>query len=107
MADSTVRDHLANERTFLAWLRTSAGVMALGVGIARFVTDDGSRYPVAAGLVLVVVGVVGLAYGTARYYRVATQIDTGEVEVADHRGPLAAAAVVLAVAILAAFILLA
>lgn len=106
MADSTVRDHLANERTFLAWLRTSAGVMALGVGIARFVADDGSRYPVAAGLVLVVVGVVGLAYGTARYYRVATQIDTGEVEVADHRGPLAAA-VVLAVAILAAFILLA
>ena len=106
MPDSMVRDHLANERTFLAWLRTAAGVMSLGVGIARFVNDDGSRYPLAAGLVLVVVGGVGLAYGTARYYRVADQIDTGDVRVHDRRGPLAAA-VVLGLAILAAFGLLA
>ena len=30
------RDHLANERTLLAWLRTSVAVMALGFVVARF-----------------------------------------------------------------------
>lgn len=30
------RDHLANERTFLAWIRTSIGVMAFGFVIEKF-----------------------------------------------------------------------
>ncbi len=29
-------DHLANERTFLAWIRTSVAVMGLGFVVARF-----------------------------------------------------------------------
>ncbi len=29
-------DHLANERTFLAWIRTSIAVVSLGFVIARF-----------------------------------------------------------------------
>ncbi len=29
-------EHLANERTFLAWIRTSIGIMALGFVIERF-----------------------------------------------------------------------
>ena len=32
---STARDHLANERTFLAWARTGVGFVALGVGLAQ------------------------------------------------------------------------
>jgi uncharacterized membrane protein YidH (DUF202 family) len=30
------RDHLANERTFLAWVRTSIGVMAFGFVVEKF-----------------------------------------------------------------------
>src|SRR5580692_4200754 len=30
------RDHLANERTFLAWIRTSIGVMAFGFVVEKF-----------------------------------------------------------------------
>lgn len=30
------KDHLANERTFLAWIRTSIGLMAFGFVIERF-----------------------------------------------------------------------
>jgi putative membrane protein len=30
------RDHLANERTFLAWIRTSIGIMALGFVVEKF-----------------------------------------------------------------------
>jgi len=33
---STARDHLASERTFLAWVRTGLGFVALGIAIERF-----------------------------------------------------------------------
>lgn len=33
---SVARDHLALERTFLAWLRTGLGFIALGIAIERF-----------------------------------------------------------------------
>lgn len=35
-AGSTARDHLASERTFLAWLRTGLGFVALGIAVERF-----------------------------------------------------------------------
>jgi putative membrane protein len=33
--ESRVRDHLANERTFLAWIRTSLGMIGIGFVLAR------------------------------------------------------------------------
>src|ERR1700689_5438043 len=33
--DGRVRDHLANERTYLAWTRTGVAIMGFGVVIAR------------------------------------------------------------------------
>lgn len=30
------REHLANERTFLAWIRTSIGIMAFGFVVVKF-----------------------------------------------------------------------
>ncbi|KAJ7497745.1 hypothetical protein FB451DRAFT_242231 [Mycena latifolia] len=33
---SVARDHLASERTFLAWLRTGLGFVALGIAMERF-----------------------------------------------------------------------
>jgi len=50
--DSTARDHLANERTFLAWLRTSAVAMALGLAIAHFKI---TYYSLVVGVVFVIV----------------------------------------------------
>ena len=49
------RVSLANERTFLAWIRTGLGLIALGVGVATFVSTQmakGLSILVAAGLVL-------------------------------------------------------
>lgn len=54
-SDPDPRFSLANERTFLAWIRTSLGMIALGVGIATFVSAQASRgfsMLVAAGLVV-------------------------------------------------------
>lgn len=33
---ANARDHLANERTFLAWVRTSIGIMAFGFVVEKF-----------------------------------------------------------------------
>ncbi len=34
--NADLRDHLANERTFLAWIRTSLGIMAFGFVVEKF-----------------------------------------------------------------------
>jgi uncharacterized membrane protein YidH (DUF202 family) len=34
--DGKLSDHLANERTFLAWVRTSLGIMAFGFAVVKF-----------------------------------------------------------------------
>lgn len=35
-SESHARDHMANERTFLAWIRTSIGIMAFGFVFEKF-----------------------------------------------------------------------
>ncbi|HEY8734747.1 MAG TPA: DUF202 domain-containing protein [Puia sp.] len=34
--EGKLSDHLANERTFLAWIRTSIGIMAFGFVVVKF-----------------------------------------------------------------------
>jgi uncharacterized membrane protein YidH (DUF202 family) len=41
---SVARDHLAAERTFLSWLRTGLGFIALGIAIERFSQLDPSLF---------------------------------------------------------------
>lgn len=62
--DPDYRFTLANERTFLAWVRTSLALMASGVAVVEFV--PGSRLVrVALGLLLVLFGTTlsALSYG--------------------------------------------
>ena len=49
--DSRVRDHLANERTYLAWNRTGVATMGLGVVIAKLKYLLGPSYPESVGLI--------------------------------------------------------
>lgn len=92
---SRTRDHLANERTYLAWLRTAANVMLLGLVIAKLIGHGGTR-TLAAGAILVVVGAAGLAYGAFRYQRVSVEIDQGtRVTGTGVRGPMIAAVVLV------------
>jgi putative membrane protein len=93
---SRTRDHLANERTYLAWLRTAANVMVLGLAIARLIGHGGTR-SLAAGVVLVTVGAAGLVYGAVRYRRVNVEIEQGTpVTRIGVGGPMIAAAVLIA-----------
>jgi putative membrane protein len=82
-------DHLANERTFLAWTRTGLGIFAVGCAVARFGGTDNSRLTLngsfeeikapLAGLILVVFSILILCYGIYRFYRINRQLERKDV----------------------------
>ncbi len=41
VAPPSVRDHLANERTLLSWMRTALAVIALGFLVDRLAVSEG------------------------------------------------------------------
>jgi putative membrane protein len=77
-------DYLANERTFLAWIRTSLGIFAFGCVIVRFGGSNNMQTtlnhtfhemkPMISGLVLIACGTITLFYSIHRYYRINRQI---------------------------------
>lgn len=85
-ADSTARDHLANERTFLAWVRTALGLVGLGVVIERLV-EGVDRLGIVAGIAFISFGGISLIYAVVRYVSVAKNLERGLFPVA-LRGPI-------------------
>ncbi len=74
------REHLANERTFLAWIRTSIALMGFGFVIVKFtlflkqlaVMMDAESFPRQgfsdlAGVIMVSVGVIIAAFAFMQY----------------------------------------
>ncbi len=88
------REHQANERTFLAWVRTSIALISFGLAIARFglflrelqegVTQTTlPRNPISSqmiGLVLVLAGMVMIVLATWSYNRTFRQIERGNYQ---------------------------
>ncbi len=75
--DSTARDHLANERTWLAWLRTSLTFMALSVPLHEMFRTH-HLWPLHfSGAATLGVSVGVLSFATRRYYRNATLLQQG------------------------------
>jgi len=87
--DSTARDHLANERTFLAWVRTALGLVGLGVLLERL-GAGGEAIRVAAGVAFIAFGGLSLIYAVGRYLRVAKNLERGMFPIAI-RGPIVVA----------------
>ena len=86
------RDHLANERTFLAWVRTSVAIVVFGFAIGRFAIamrqltefqGRGSRttgFSVWMGMSAILAGVVMVGAGLMRYRKTRAQLDEGKFE---------------------------
>jgi putative membrane protein len=85
-------EHAANERTFLAWVRTAIAVMGFGFIIERFdiflatmvagqshpVTLHGQRFANAAGLTFILLGIAMIVVAAVRFFRIAKEIDKEE-----------------------------
>ncbi len=85
-------DHLANERTFLAWIRTSIGIMAFGFVVVKFslfvkqislllgkeniIHSNG--YSGLMGIVLVAVGTATSVLSYIRYKSAEKQLNEGD-----------------------------
>src|SRR5258708_9696937 len=72
--DSRVRDHLANERTFLAWIRTALGLVGIGFVLARMgvflrqlstVAGSSPRPEFRGSHEFLITGVIFLLFGTS------------------------------------------
>jgi putative membrane protein len=91
-------DHAANERTFLAWIRTGIAVIAFGVVIAKFnlfmlalastAVGQGQRSQLASlfgrvgrydGLALIFGGVCLVVLATIRFIRTARLLDDAQM----------------------------
>ncbi len=87
-------DHLANERTFLAWLRTCIALMGLGFIVARFslflkefsiITRNQTIPPnistqseaTMLGMSMIGLGILLIIYALINYLRTQKSIETG------------------------------
>ncbi len=76
--DAAVRDHLANERTLLAWQRTALGVVAIGFLVDRFALEgSGTTFTASVlGICMVLLGATVSIVGAYRFVRTEREIDT-------------------------------
>jgi len=86
------RDHLANERTFLAWIRTGVATIVFGFAVGRFsialqefLQFEGKRTTTPGltawlGMISIVAGVLLIVAGLHRYRQTRVQIDTDSFE---------------------------
>jgi putative membrane protein len=86
-------DHAANERTFLAWVRTAIAVMAFGFVIEKFdlflqvaapqiankqLAIHGQGFADVAGLAFILLGIAMIVIAGLRFIRTAKEIDAEE-----------------------------
>lgn len=77
LPEAAIRDHLANERTLLAWQRTALTVVGLGFLVDRFAFDSAdSGVSALLGLGLILLGAALSGVGLQRYLRTEREIDT-------------------------------
>jgi putative membrane protein len=85
---SQTRDHLANERTYLAWMRTAISLMGFGVLILRLRAFHPPMVPRPGygwklGLLFSIVGLLAVLLSTQHYFVVRHHIDQDTYEPPD------------------------
>lgn len=113
--DERVRDHLANERTYLAWLRTGIATMGFGVVIAklRYLFPPNALTPPSRGIIhasnigvlFTIIGLLTVVLAARRFVTVQQQIRAGRYQ-ASTSVVLTYAAVIVALGVLIIWYLL-
>ncbi len=84
--DTVIREHLANERTLLSWVRTGVGLISIGLVVERAgALVDAAPVRVGStsaselfGLALALLGVLTLVIGTVQFMQTRRRISAGE-----------------------------
>lgn len=111
-----LRDHLANERTFLAWMRTSITIVALGFVVAKFgillrevggshVHSLTARVGAVVGVTLVIGGIALAGLATAKFLRTRRDIERAVVSFSPALDIALAVAIALAGIVLAVYMI--
>jgi putative membrane protein len=110
-------DHLANERTFLAWIRTAVAIIGLGFVVSRFalylrsLAPGGAPIPATPsrsailGVVLVALGALVVLLALARYLRNYRLIDTDDYRPSRWLDAFVAVLITVAAVVMVAFLL--
>ena len=69
------REYIANERTFLAWIRTGAALVSIGLAVTQFEAALGEG---GFGVGLVALGCLTLVVGVVQFFHTRKQLNTGE-----------------------------
>src|SRR5580692_8444711 len=89
---NAARDHLANERTFLAWLRTGIAIVVFGFAIGRFAIairqwlamqgkpSSTSGISVWFGTIAILAGTALCVAGLLRYRETRNQLEAGKFQ---------------------------
>ncbi|EIN12475.1 hypothetical protein PUNSTDRAFT_49779 [Punctularia strigosozonata HHB-11173 SS5] len=79
---SVARDHLASERTFMAYVRTSLAISSMGTALAQLfrLSEADAAYNLARplGASLIVMGIMVLILGCLRYFIVQSSLIQGK-----------------------------
>ena len=95
--DKQATEHLANERTFLAWVRTNIAVLSLGFVVAKFGVwlermaqflpgralakgHSPAGWSMPIGIGMMAIGALLTVLAAWHYHRVSAQIEAGKVE---------------------------
>lgn len=78
--ETEVREHLANERTLLSWVRTGVALISIGLVVERTgaLAGGSAGASEAFGLALAFLGCLTLVIGTAHFLRTRREIASGD-----------------------------
>lgn len=104
-----MRDHLANERTLLAWQRTALAMVGIGFVVDRFALGPEGVTPLGTllGVLLIALGGVVSVVGAYRFVRTEREIDTQTYRPSILAHVVLTAAIVVGAVVLALFVLVA
>jgi putative membrane protein len=74
-SESATRDHLANQRTYLAWVRTAVTFVGLGFAVDRLLVEDAVGS--VLGVAMMIVGGAMMLPALVSYRRTERVIETG------------------------------
>lgn len=100
------RFSLANERTFLAWIRTALALLAAGIAIEALALHISAGFRFAAGLVFIILAVIAVVHSWVAWARTETALRRRRVLPGLSPGPVVVSGVVIAILLLVAGMLL-